>query len=168
MPLLFWLSALALSILPDADVFAFNFGIPYAHPFGHRGFSHSLAFALTVSFGLTLLTFRKFAALQWWSLWAFFFLAMASHGILDAFTNGGLGIAFFAPFDDTRYFFPWRPILVPPIGIKPFLSVWGLQVCLSELSWVWFPMALAVSTVEVLRLIKRARAKAPQPTEGQA
>jgi inner membrane protein len=37
-------------------------------------------------------------------------VATASHGILDAFTNGGLGVAFFAPFDKTRYFFPVTPM----------------------------------------------------------
>jgi hypothetical protein len=37
------------------------------------------------------------------------FLATASHGVLDATTNGGLGVAFFSPFDNRRYFLPWRP-----------------------------------------------------------
>ena len=40
---------------------------------------------------------------------------MASHGVLDALTDGGPGVAFLAPFDDTRYFFPWRPIRVSPL-----------------------------------------------------
>jgi hypothetical protein len=39
----------------------------------------------------------------------FLFLATASHGILDAFTDGGRGIAFFAPFGTERYFFPHHP-----------------------------------------------------------
>ena len=30
-------AGVALSILPDLDVLAFRFGIPYAAPFGHRG-----------------------------------------------------------------------------------------------------------------------------------
>lgn len=33
------------SVLPDLDVLAFRFGIPYAAEFGHRGVSHSLALA---------------------------------------------------------------------------------------------------------------------------
>jgi inner membrane protein len=42
-----WLLLLAIlsSILPDLDVLTFNFGIPYSHPFGHRGFTHSIVFA---------------------------------------------------------------------------------------------------------------------------
>ena len=38
--------AIGSAILPDLDVIAFNFGIPYAHPLGHRGFTHSIAFAV--------------------------------------------------------------------------------------------------------------------------
>src|SRR5215468_1372822 len=34
------------SILPDFDVIAFRFGIPYEDQFGHRGFSHSFFFAI--------------------------------------------------------------------------------------------------------------------------
>jgi inner membrane protein len=50
----------------------------------------------------------------------------ASHGILDAMTDGGLGVAFFSPFDDTRCFFPFRPIKVSPIGLSFFSC--GLDV----------------------------------------
>ena len=38
----------------------------------------------------------------------YLFLSTASHGVLDALTDGGLGVAFFSPFDQTRYFFPFR------------------------------------------------------------
>src|SRR6267378_8050335 len=58
-------------------------------------------------------------------LWRFFFLATASHGLLDAMTNGGLGVAFFAPFCDTRYFLPWQPIVVSPaIDPRALRSAW--------------------------------------------
>jgi inner membrane protein len=55
------------------------------------------------------------------SLWTFLFLATASHGVLDAMTDGGLGVAFFSPVDNTRYFLPFNPIRVSPIGISRFL-----------------------------------------------
>src|SRR5437667_359091 len=35
--------------VPDADVGAFGLGIPYEHPLGHRGFTHSLLFAFAFS-----------------------------------------------------------------------------------------------------------------------
>ena len=55
-------------------------------------------------------------------LWLSLFMATASHGVLDAMTDGGSGVAFLAPFDDTRYFLPWRPIPVSPIGVSRFFS----------------------------------------------
>jgi inner membrane protein len=54
-------------------------------------------------------------------------------------TDGGLGVAFFAPFSDVRYFFPWRPIVVSPIGVGEFFGPRGLRVMWSELGWVWVP-----------------------------
>jgi inner membrane protein len=103
----FWGLAIASAVLPDADVIAFGFGIPYESMFGHRGLTHSLPFALLWSFLVVWGEFKqvvRFSA-RWWSLWVFFFVVTASHGILDALTNGGLGVAFFAPFSAERYFF---------------------------------------------------------------
>ena len=40
------LLAIGSAILPDIDVIAFKFGIDYMHPFGHRGFTHSILFAI--------------------------------------------------------------------------------------------------------------------------
>lgn len=34
--------AIFLAIAPDADVIAFQLGIPYGSDWGHRGFTHSL------------------------------------------------------------------------------------------------------------------------------
>ena len=39
------------------------------------------------------------------SIFAYLFLATASHGVLDAMTNGGLGIAFFSPINNRRFSF---------------------------------------------------------------
>jgi inner membrane protein len=74
-----------------------------------------------------------------------------SHGLLDAFTDGGLGIAFFAPFDSTRYFFPWRPIAVSPIGISEFFSLGGLRVLLIEGIWIGIPAGLWLGILQVVR-----------------
>jgi inner membrane protein len=127
-----WAIAIAAAILPDADAIGFWLGVPYDSVFGHRGITHSLAFA------------AAFAAVLAWSLrqrrlWLFFFLAIASHGILDAFTNGGMGVAFFAPFSKVRYFFPVTPIEVSPISVTRFISWRGLRILASEAQWVWLP-----------------------------
>jgi len=155
MPLLFWETLIVLAMLPDADAFTFAFGIDYGSFWGHRGFSHSLCFALVVSLLVTALTYRHFQ-LRFLDLWGLFFAVTASHGILDAFTNGGLGIAFFAPLDNARYFFPWRPLTVSPIG-GSFFSMHGLQTIHSELLWVWLPTLVLVGAVEVYRRIKARR-----------
>ena len=81
----------ALSFLPDADVIGFGFGIAYGDPWGHRGATHSLLFALTlgVLVGVGARYFNR-PALRTGVLAA---LVVASHGLLDTLTNGGGGIA---------------------------------------------------------------------------
>jgi inner membrane protein len=133
-----WIAA-ACAMLPDTDVIGLSMGIPYDDLFGHRGFTHSLFFAGLVALGVTSLMRNKGQGRDQIRVFVCIFAATASHGLLDAFTNGGLGVAFFAPFDPARYFFPARPILVSPIGVSAFLSQRGVSVLLSEMLWVWPP-----------------------------
>ena len=120
------------SIVPDADVAGFAFGIRYGDVLGHRGFTHSIVFALLFAFVATVLLRGRFAT------FAFVFLCTMSHGLLDACTDGGLGVAFFSPFSNHRYFFPSTPIRVSPLGAR-FWSARGLETLRSELLWVWLP-----------------------------
>ncbi len=139
----FWTLGMFCSIFPDADVVGFKFDIAYESFWGHRGFSHSLLFALIFGFLMVLVFYRKhFLTKTGLSLALYFSLCTASHAVLDALTSGGLGVAFFAPFDNTRYFFPWRPIQVSPIGIGNFLSEWGKRVLLSEAIWIGIPATI--------------------------
>ncbi|RLA92872.1 MAG: metal-dependent hydrolase, partial [Deltaproteobacteria bacterium] len=151
----FWLLSIACSIVPDADVIGFSFGIPYDHVFGHRGFFHSPFFGLLMSIFVVGVFFSAVVIFcnQWFFYFIFFFLLSASHGLLDAFTNGGLGVALLSPFDNTRYFFPWTPIVVSPIGIKGFFSKWGLMVIKSELLWIWLPSLLIVIVSRLIRIV---------------
>lgn len=156
MPPRFWLLSALCAMLPDADVVGFAFGVDYGDVLGHRGLTHSLAFALVVGVVVVALAFREVEPFsrQWWSLAACFFVVTASHGALDALTNGGLGVAFFAPCDATRYFLPWRPIEVSPIGAG-FFSGRGIEVMASEIVWVWLPsLALVAAVWGVGKLIK--------------
>jgi inner membrane protein len=73
-----------------------RYGIRYGDMLGHRGFSHSLLFALLLGMLAVFLFFRdvpKFSK-KWWALAAYFFVVTTSHGLLDAMTTGGLGIGF--------------------------------------------------------------------------
>lgn len=137
------------SSLPDLDVLAFDFGIPYAAELGHRGFSHSLFFA-----GLVALVgacgFRALRA-SFVSALVFLFVATASHGVLDALTDGGLGIAFFWPWSAERYFAPIQVIEVAPLSVSRLLSQRGVSVLVSELMWVWLPCALVSGALALCR-----------------
>lgn len=128
------------SMLPDADVIAFRFGIDYADAFGHRGATHSAAFALLIG-GLAAIVAPRLHARRAVAF-AFLAVACASHGLLDMLTNGGLGVALWWPLTDARYFFPSRVLEVSPIGLRRFLSPAGWSVIRSELQWVWFPAAV--------------------------
>lgn len=154
LPLKFWLLGMFCSVIPDADVIGFDFGIHYGDPWGHRGASHSIVFAIGLAFLIMLVAFReiKFNSKQWWGFWSYFFLCTISHGILDAITNGGEGVGFFFPFDNTRYFFPWRPILVSPLGASNFFSDWGWKVVLSEWKTIWKPGLLVLLPALLMRL----------------
>jgi inner membrane protein len=140
----FWACAVLASILPDLDVLAFKLGIPYAHPFGHRGFFHSLCFALIWGLASVPVFFRAkgLPKRQLATLALTFFALTASHDLLDAMTNGGLGVALLAPFSDERIFFPFMPIQVSPIGLRSFFSGRGLEVLANEVVWVWVPVAV--------------------------
>ncbi len=150
------IAAAICAALPDMDVIAFHFGVPYGSMLGHRGLTHSLLFAMVAGsiaeYSRRSKTDREVIAMRRARLararatGLVFLLATASHGMLDAMTNGGRGVAFFAPFSDSRYFFPWHPIEVSPIGAA-FVSARGVSVLLSELLWVWIPSAIALAMI---------------------
>jgi inner membrane protein len=119
------------AVLPDLDVVMHGW-VKYSHPFGHRGAFHSSGFyALLAAVCAAAPWFRgnRVAALV--SLLA----ALLSHSLLDMLTNGGLGIAILWPISDKRWFFPWRPIPVSPLGIGSFFGPWGVRVLSVELKF---------------------------------
>ncbi|MCF6200375.1 MAG: metal-dependent hydrolase [Hyphomicrobiaceae bacterium] len=136
------ITGLLLTAAPDLDVIGLRLGIPYEHMLGHRGLTHSLFFAAAIAALLTAL-FWLAQKMKAWAVWLYLFLSMASHGVLDALTNGGLGVAFFAPFHNERYFFPYRPIEVSTLSIRHFFESQGAGVLLNELTYIW-PPCLAV------------------------
>jgi inner membrane protein len=139
----FILLGIICSIIPDADVITFS--LPYEHLLGHRGFFHSFLFAVILGVGVTLTFYpRKMTRWSGLGLILYFTLCTASHSLLDAMTSGGLGVAFFSPWDNTRYFLPWRPIKVSPIGIDNFFSNWDWEVIKSELIWIGIPSIIVL------------------------
>jgi inner membrane protein len=166
--------SLICGFFPDLDAITFKFHIPYASLFGHRGFSHSIFFAVIFSLLMFLIFFLfvipanagissteknvnskleipafagmtkryKMKKKENILILSILFISVMSHSILDAMTNGGLGVAFFSPFIETRYFFPFRPIPVAPIALVKFFSSWGMSVMFYEILIVWIPVIL--------------------------
>ena len=149
-------SALLLAVLSDLDVIAFSFGIPYGDPLGHRGATHSLPFAAAAGLLAALLAFGGLGRFsrRWWGVAALLAGITASHGLLDAATDAGLGVGFWIPFDDARYFLPWRPLATSPLGIGAFFEARSLAILANEFVWVWLPLGFALL---VLRARRRAQ-----------
>ena len=133
------------SILPDSDVYLQM----VTTSVGHRGVTHSLLFAALCALLAALMA--RLLGTKATTAFVFVFIAAASHGLLDMFTNGGGGISYFWPFDPHRYFMPWRVIEVSPLGIAPFFSPRGLSVLGSELKWVWLPAIVFTAIVHEWR-----------------
>lgn len=144
-----WLLVLAVfsTVLPDFDVISFKLGIAYEAPLGHRGFTHSILFAVLWALFL-MFRIGKQNKLVWFLV---IFLSTISHGILDAMTSGGRGVGFFIPFDNTRFFFPFRGILVSPLGISNFFSEWGLKVLLSEIKCILVPCLIILLILHFIK-----------------
>ena len=145
-----WVAAALCSVIPDLDVIGFRLGVQYSDFWGHRGFTHSLAFAAVLAGALTLV-FRRAVGITRLSLFLYLFVATASHGVLDAMTNGGLGVAFFSPFDNHRYFLPWRPIRVSPIAVSRFFNPRAIGILKTESLWVGMPSVLFTFAVILVR-----------------
>lgn len=145
------LAGIIASILPDVDVIAFKLHIAYSHDFGHRGVSHSLLFALLLALAGSLSW--KYFETGYKRIFAFLFVSTASHGVLDALTSGGLGVAFFWPFSSNRYFAPVQVIEVSPIGASQLISERFITVLISEMKWVWLPCFALMILIWIARYL---------------
>ena len=162
MPVRYWVLTAACAMLPDADAIGFAFGVRYDSMLGHRGLTHSIAFALLVGLAVGMFAFGKRPTGPGrLHLVIYFTLVTLSHPLLDALTNGGRGVALLAPFSAERYFFPFRPIEVSPIGMQ-FFSERGLEVLLSEVIWVWLPALLIYMMARMYRMVKSEKRKVKQ------
>jgi inner membrane protein len=136
------------AVVPDFDYAGYVARIPYDSLWGHRGMTHSFVFALALA-----LLFAFLPRLQnlktYFGFVLLFFLSTVSHTLLDACTNGGLGVAFYSPYNTARYFFPWRPIQVSPMGLS-FFSERGLMVLISEFYWIVLPCVMIILTRGIL------------------
>jgi inner membrane protein len=167
-PIMTWqvlLLGMTCSIVPDLDVIGFYFGIQYGHLWGHRGMTHSLLFAGLLSAALVTMWHRRKALGAQVGIFVYLFFCTASHGVLDALTDGGLGVAFFSPFDTSRYFFSARPVAVSAIGISAFFSGNAFHVLASEVKWIWLPTIAGFFIVRGLQYVRSAQCAMKQAPE---
>ncbi|HUR97884.1 MAG TPA: metal-dependent hydrolase, partial [Pyrinomonadaceae bacterium] len=151
LPARFWILTALCAILPDFDVIGFAFRVEYGSILGHRGISHSILFSLLTGAVVSLIFFSGFQIPKW-KMGLYFAAITFTHPLLDMFTDGGLGVALLAPFSSERFFFPWRPVEVSPIGAG-FFSERGLTVIASEALWIILPSILIVIASSLFRRI---------------
>jgi inner membrane protein len=132
------------AVLPDIDAI----GRPFGHGDiaalgGHRAVTHSVFFAVTAAAAIAFVMSRDNPDENRWRIGCYVAAVVLSHGVLDAFTTYGEGVAFFAPLSLHRWKSPWQPLA-------------GL---FTELVWIWFPATL----IYQFWLRARIRRQAPVP-----
>lgn len=161
-----WRLALAgslFAVLPDVDFALVALGFDrYSGPYGHRGFTHSIAFALTLGALGSL-----WAGPGWRRrLGAAGFLAMCtvSHPLLDGLMDTAICNAWLWPMDEARICLDWRP--VPMRGVPLF----GMQRLQQELLWIGMPLLLLANAGMLLRWalpsLRSAVVSTPRTTKG--
>ena len=106
--------------IPDLDVLAGPFMDAVSGIAFHRGFTHSISFALMFAplFGYLLFKLYRGHEASWWDWTKILFLAVVTHPILDNFTS--YGTQFFWPFSDYRVAFS-TIFVIDPFYTVPFL-----------------------------------------------
>lgn len=141
-----WLAGAVCAALPDIDALGRPFGnLGYESMFGgHRGFTHSVLFAVALG-GAATCAVRGYASSRHarLRLWLAFALAFVSHGVLDALSTIGTGVAFWAPFSWTHYEFTWQPL--GEIGPGPYGPTRIFAILGNELFWVGLPALIVVA-----------------------
>jgi membrane-bound metal-dependent hydrolase YbcI (DUF457 family) len=104
-------AAAAGAVLLDVDAIGRPFGRGDVMWLGgHRALTHSVAFAATLAaFAVGAMCRDRAWHRRRFGAWAYFALAFALHGVLDALTPYGGGVMFLAPFSPWRYKAPWQP-----------------------------------------------------------
>jgi inner membrane protein len=145
------IAAALAAALPDVDwVMRHFFGLPGSSIYSHRGASHSLFTALVA--GVIAACLHAQLKVSPLTAGVAIAAAMASHGILDMFTDAGRGVAYLWPVSSARLFADWRPIYSGRVHTAHLLAeVWARQRTeLWQLIVPMFALALAVRAGRLL------------------
>lgn len=154
-----WILAPLCAVVPDLDWFVSFGAIHKNHILNHRGVAHSLFGALILAAATLLVTYRKDQRCG--QLWLCLSLCALSHGLMDACTSGGVGVALFMPFSDSRWACIWQPIQVAPLPVGREDCYRFLASLRTEAFWIGLP-ALALACGSRLR---RQAAQVPSLSE---
>lgn len=136
------LLAVACSVAPDLDWFTGFLDPLDRYGLSHRGLLHSLLAAALLTVVAVALGCRS--RLRRPGPWLCLGTAAFSHGLLDACTFGGTGVAFLEPFSSVHFVAAWQPIFVSPIPLSGRLTDWLLFALGTELLWIGLPAALVI------------------------
>lgn len=145
-----WALAVGCALAPDLDWFSAFLHVPYGHALAHRGATHSLPAALLLAAAAMLLGLR--GHLRNPRLWLCMVAAAVSHGLLDACTLGGVGVAAFHPLSRARFVCLWQPIRVSPIPLSGRLWIRFLGALWTEALWIGLPALLLATGSRALRM----------------
>jgi len=136
----------ALALSPDLDFIAVQFGAD-GTPLEHRAATHAIPVAAVAAAALGIALAR---AADRWLAGLLSFLALASHGMLDAMTDNAPGPKLWWPFSSANLSFVWQPIpgtefwqdYFKPVGI-PVLAAESLLSLplLGAAAWVLWGLA---------------------------
>lgn len=144
------------AVLPDADFLLVWLRFdPYSGTYGHRGFTHSLGFALVM--GLIAALWHRPAPYSWRQrglAGLYLALCTASHPLLDGLLDAGICNAWLWPLDGTRHCLGWRPIPMQHVAL------WGWVRLGTEMLWIGVPLVLLANGGMALRAMHR-RWRAP-------
>jgi len=147
-----WIFAAACAVAPDLDWFTTFLPSADGTSLAHRGMSHSLIAAALLAAAAMLIGFRPH--LRNLRHWACMLCAAFSHGLLDACTFGGTGVAFLLPFSKARFVCLWQPLFVSPIPLSGKLLDWLLFSLGTELVWIGIPAILVFAGPPVLQRLR--------------
>ena len=147
-----WALAAACTVAPDLDWFTGFLRFADGTSLSHRGMSHSLIAAVLIAVAAMLIGCR--AHLRSPRHWACLLSAAFSHGLLDACTFGGTGVAFLLPFSKARFVCVWQPIFVSPIPLSGRLLDWLLFSLGTELVWIGIPAALVFAAPHAIQWLR--------------
>jgi inner membrane protein len=125
--------AAVCAVAPDLDLIGWPLGISPLSLLGHRGLSHSIPFAVLLGLVAATALRPPVTGRERTTAAVVLMLATATHSLIDALTTyAPTGPAFWAPFSNQRYRFPWMP-LTGVGGLHTDFGREALYVCLPAL-----------------------------------